>query len=64
MVFNFLSKMWVRVRVFRRRIETTIGQLAEFYGAEKPGARDLFHMVGRLARKILAYNMNLAFKES
>ena len=46
----------------RRRIE--IGQVAEFYGAEKPGARDLFHMVGRLARKILAYNMNLAFKES
>jgi hypothetical protein len=48
----------------RRRIETTIGQLAEFYGAEKPGARDLFHMVGRLARKILAYNMSLSFKQS
>jgi hypothetical protein len=53
-----------RLMRVRRRIETTIGQLAEFYGAEKPGARDLFHMVGRLARKILAYNMNLAFKES
>jgi hypothetical protein len=38
--------------------------LTEFYCAEKPGARDLFHMVGRLARKILAYNMNLSFKES
>jgi hypothetical protein len=27
-------------------------------------ARDHFHMVSRLARKILAYNMNLSFKES
>jgi len=53
-----------RLMRVRRRIETTIGQLAEFYGAEKPGARDLFHMAGRLARKILAYNMNLSFKES
>jgi hypothetical protein len=53
-----------RLMRVRRRIETTIGQLTEFYGAEKPGARDLFHMVSRLARKILAYNMNLSFKES
>ena len=53
-----------RLMRVRRRIETTIGQLAEFYGAEKPGARDLFHMVGRLARKILAYNMSLSFKQS
>jgi hypothetical protein len=53
-----------RLMRVRRRIETTIGQLAEFYRAEKPGARDLFHMVSRLARKILAYNMNLSFKES
>ena len=45
-----------------RRIE--IGQLAEFHGAEKPGARNLFHRVGRLARKILAYNMSLSFKQS
>ena len=51
-----------RLMRVRRRIE--IGQLAEFYGAEKPGARDLFHMVGRLARKILAYNMSLSFKQS
>ena len=53
-----------RLMRVRRRIETTIGQLAEFYRAEKPGARDLFHMVGRLARKILAYNMSLSFKQS
>ena len=53
-----------RLMRVRRRIETTIGQLAEFHGAEKPGARDAFHLVGRLARKILAYNMSLAFKES
>jgi hypothetical protein len=53
-----------RLMRVRRRIETTIGQLAEFSGAEKPGARDLFHMVGRLARKILAYNMSLSFKQS
>jgi Transposase DDE domain len=53
-----------RLMRVRRRIETTIGQLAEFYGAEKPGARDAFHLIGRLARKILAYNMGLAFKES
>jgi hypothetical protein len=53
-----------RLMRVRRRIETTIGQLAEFYRTEKPGARDLFHMVSRLARKILAYNMNLSFKES
>jgi hypothetical protein len=51
-----------RLMRVRRRIE--IGQLAEFYGAEKPGARDLFHMVSRLARKILAYNMSLSFKQS
>ena len=53
-----------RLMRVRRRIETTIGQLAEFYGAEKPSARDLFHMAGRLARKILAYNMSLSFKQS
>ena len=53
-----------RLMRVRRRIETTIGQLAEFYCAEKPSARDLFHMVGRLARKILAYNMSLSFKQS
>lgn len=51
-----------RLMRVRRRIE--IGQLAEFYCAEKPGARDLFHMVSRLARKILAYNMSLSFKQS
>ena len=53
-----------RLMRVRRRIETVIGQLAEFYEAEKPRARDTFHLIGRLARKILAYNMNLAFKES
>ena len=51
-------------RLMRVRRRIAIGQLAEFYGAEKPGARDLFHMVGRLARKILAYNMSLSFKQS
>ena len=46
------------------KLKTVIGQLAEFYEAEKPRARDTFHLIGRLARKILAYNTNLAFKES
>ena len=46
----------------RRGIESTIGQLAEFYGAEKPAARDPFHLVSKLARKILANNMSLSFK--
>jgi hypothetical protein len=53
-----------RLMRVRWRIETVIGQLAEFYEAEKPRARETFHLIGRLARKILAYNMNLAFKES
>jgi hypothetical protein len=37
----------------RVRCRIEIGQLVEFYGAEKPGARDPFQMLGSLARKIL-----------
>ena len=35
-----------RLMRVRRRIETTIGQLAGFQGAEKPGARNAFHPTG------------------
>ena len=41
----------------RRIIETVIGQLAERFKIEKVRARDLFHLTGRLYRKLLAHTI-------
>jgi IS5 family transposase len=41
----------------RRRIETVIGQLVEFFGLAACKARDLWHLTAKLARKLLAYNL-------
>jgi hypothetical protein len=41
----------------RRIIETVIGQLAERFNIEKIRARDVFHLTGRLNRKLLAHTI-------
>jgi phage shock protein PspC (stress-responsive transcriptional regulator) len=41
----------------RRIIETVIGQLAERFNIEKVRARDIFHLTGRLYRKLLAHTI-------
>lgn len=43
----------------RRRVETVLGQLVEFYDFSCCRARDLWHLTSRLIRKILAYNLSL-----
>jgi hypothetical protein len=44
----------------RRRIETAIGQLVEDLSFCDVRTHDLWHLTGRLARKLLAYNLSLA----
>jgi IS5 family transposase len=44
----------------RRRIETAIGQLVEDFSFCDARTHDLRHLTGRLARKLLAYNLSLA----
>jgi hypothetical protein len=44
----------------RRRVETAIGQLVEFYDFAACKARDTWHLTAKLLRKILAYNLKLA----
>lgn len=46
-----------RLMKVRRRIETAIGQLVEFFGFASCKARDMWHLTSRLVRKILAYNL-------
>jgi Transposase DDE domain len=41
----------------RRRVETAIGQLVEFFDFAACKARDLWHLTSRLVRKLLAYNL-------
>lgn len=41
----------------RRIIETVIGQLAERFNIEKVRARDIFHLAGRLYRRLLAHTI-------
>jgi IS5 family transposase len=43
----------------RRRVETVIGQLVEFFGFAACKARDLWHLTAKLLRKLLAYNLAL-----
>lgn len=48
----------------RRLVETVIGQLSERFSIEKSKARDLWHLTGRIYRKVLAHTacilLNLA----
>jgi hypothetical protein len=44
----------------RRRVETAIGQLVEAFSFCDVRTHDLWHLTGRLARKLLAYNLSLA----
>lgn len=41
----------------RRLVETVIGQLTERFHIQKIGARDLWHLTSRIARKILAHTL-------
>ena len=43
----------------RRRVETAIGQLVEHFSFCDVRTHDLWHLTGRLARKLLAYNLSL-----
>lgn len=45
-----------RLMKVRRRVETAIGQLVEFFGFASCKARDMWHLTSRLVRKLLAYN--------
>ncbi len=43
----------------RRTVETVVGQLAERFRAKRTGARDLWHLCGRLTRKVLSHTAAL-----
>jgi hypothetical protein len=45
-----------RLMATRRRVETVIGQLVDFFGFAKCKARDLWHLTAKLTRKLIAYN--------
>ncbi len=47
-------KLIMRVR---RRIETVIGQLAHYFDIEHSDCRNMWRMTARIARKLLAYNV-------
>jgi hypothetical protein len=49
-----------RLMKVRRRIETVIGQLVEFFDFASCKARDMWHFTSRLVRKLLAYNFACA----
>jgi hypothetical protein len=44
----------------RRRVETVIGQLVEFFDFAACKARDLWHLTSKLVRKLLAYNFAIS----
>jgi IS5 family transposase len=48
----------------RRRVETAIGQVVEAFSFCEVRTHDLWHLTGRLARKLLAYNLSLAMNDS
>ncbi len=43
----------------RRRIETVIGQLAQYFDIERSGCRNMWRMTARIARKLLAYSVGV-----
>lgn len=47
-----------RLLKVRRRVETAIGQLVEFFGFSCCKARDMWHLTSKLVRKLLAYNLD------
>jgi hypothetical protein len=49
-----------RLLKVRRRVETAIGQLVEFFDFAACKARDMWHLMSRLVRKLLAYNLAIA----
>ena len=49
-----------RLLKVRRRVETAIGQLVEFFGFASCKARDMWLLTSRLVRKLLAYNLAIA----
>ncbi len=49
-----------RLLKIRRRVETAIGQLVEFFDFATCKARDLRHLTSKLVRKLLAYHLTLA----
>lgn len=42
----------------RRKVETVIGQLTEFFAFAKCKAKDLWHLTAKLIRKLIAYNLS------
>ena len=46
-----------RLLKLRRRVETVIGQLVEYFDFAACNARDLWHLTAKLLRKLLAYNL-------
>jgi hypothetical protein len=55
-------KGWVKLIVsVRRRIETVIGQLVERFNIEKIRARDTWHLLGRVYRKLLSHTVAIFF---
>lgn len=46
-----------RLLCVRRRVETVIGQLVEYYQLAACKARNLWHLTAKIARKLLAYNL-------
>jgi hypothetical protein len=52
------SQSWVKLIVsIRRRIETVISQLVERFHIEKIRARDTWHLLGRVYRKLLSHTV-------
>lgn len=49
-----------RLLKVRRRVETVIGQLTEFFDFAACKARDMWHLTSKLVRKLLAYNLKIA----
>ena len=49
-----------RLMKTRRRVETVIGQLVEFFDFADCKARDMWHLTSKLVRKLLAYNLSLS----
>ncbi|MBE8166822.1 MAG: hypothetical protein HAW66_00440 [Shewanella sp.] len=45
----------------RRRIETTIGQLVQYFDIEKINCRDLWHLTSRMSRKMLGLTVRAFF---
>jgi hypothetical protein len=55
-----LPKQWRgQLNKLRRRVETTIGQLAERFNIERTKARTLWSLTNRLTRKLLSHSLGV-----